>query len=208
MLEVEGVAHTYSNTKKIQFPDFQVGNNLHCLLLGKSGSGKTTLLHLIGGLLTPQIGTIKINGTSLSDKKGTKMDKFRGGNIGFVFQKPHLLKSISVLDNLLLAAKLAGKPADINKAKSVLMELGIENTSKKKPTQLSQGQQQRVAVARALVNNPVLILADEPTASLDDENAQLVIELLTNQAEKHNASLVVATHDERVKKQFQNCIEL
>lgn len=208
MLEVKGLAHTYTNTRKIQFPDFQVGNNQHCLLLGKSGSGKTTLLHLIGGLLTAQVGTIKINSTSLSDKKGAEIDKFRGRNIGFVFQKPHLLKSLTVLDNLLLAAKLAGKPADIEKAKSVLLELDIENISKKKPAQLSQGQQQRVAVARALVNDPILILADEPTASLDDENAQLVIELLTNQAEKHNASLVVATHDERVKKQFQNCIEL
>lgn len=208
MLEVKGVSHAYNNEKEIQFPDLHLDGNEHCLLLGKSGSGKTTLLHLIGGLLSAQKGAIKIADTILNQLSGASLDNFRGRHIGFIFQKPHLLKSVSVIENVLLAQRLAGMSTNNGRAKRMLSNLGIADIANKKSTEISQGQQQRVAVARALVNEPILILADEPTASLDDDNANAVLELLVSQANAYKASLIIATHDIRVKNRIDKCIEL
>ena len=143
-----------------------------------------------------------IDGTDLYSLSGTEMDKYRGQNIGLVFQKAHLISALTVKDNLLLAQYFSGIPQDKGRIKEVLNTLNLGEKLNSKVRQLSQGEQQRVTIARALLNNPRLLLADEPTASLDDDNANSVIQLLKEQAENHNASLIIATHDQRVKDAF------
>ena len=173
------------------------------LVLGKSGSGKTTLLHILGGLLKPQSGDVIIDGTSIYSLKGNALDKFRGEKIGIVFQKPHILSALTVMENLQIANYFVGK----NKQGTIernLMELGISDKKSAKLDTLSEGEAQRVSIARALANEPKVILADEPTASLDDENAENVIRLLKIQAQRLQAVLIVVTHDQRVKNHIAN----
>ena len=136
------------------------------------------------------------------------MDKFRGQNIGIIFQQAHFVASLSTIENLLLSAYLSGRKKDTGKARKLLSQLNITGQANKKPAQLSQGQLQRAAIARALMNNPALVLADEPTSSLDDENCHKVALLLQEQAAIANAALVIVTHDQRLKQVFHRKIEL
>ena len=177
-------------------------------MLGESGSGKTTFLHLMGGLLRGYNGSIKVNDAELSSLSESKLDTFRGKNIGFVFQKNHLISALSVEKNLLMAPYLAGLPPNHQVAHEVLKELGLEQKEKSSVKEISQGQAQRVAIARALMNNPQLILADEPTSALDDKNCDRVSNLLLTLAQRHNSSLVVATHDQRLKDKISKHILL
>ena len=202
MIILEDLSFGYANHKVLSIPHLEVKESQHLLVLGASGSGKTTLLHILGGLLAPQKGKVVIGETDIYKLSGTQRDKYRGQNIGLVFQKAHLISALSVQDNLLLAQYLAGTAQDAGRVKEVLSDLGLGEKRKKKVKELSQGEQQRVTIARALLNRPRIILADEPTASLDDENANKVINLLKGQAEQYNASLMIATHDQRVKDQF------
>jgi len=172
------------------------------MILGKSGSGKTTLLHILGGLLNPKRGKVMIGETDLYQLSETKRDKHRGQHIGLVFQKAHLIAALSVEDNLLLAQYFSGTTQDKTRIAEVLKSLNLGEKGQSKVKSLSQGEQQRVTIARALLNRPKLLLADEPTASLDDDNAMAVITLLKEQAEMNNASLIIATHDQRVKNEF------
>lgn len=208
MLEISQVRYAYEDQQPIDFPSFQLDYREPGLLLGNSGSGKTTLLHLIGGLLALQGGEVNISGTFLSKLSTRQLVRFRGKHIGFIFQKPHLVQSISVLDNVLLAQSCAGVAASKSQARKVLSELDLSKMEYKMPSALSQGQQQRVAVARALVNDPKLILADEPTASLDDANTSKVLDMLVEKSTAHNANLIIATHDHRVKDRIKKQIEL
>ncbi len=203
MITIDNLSFGYSNHKILSIPHLEVKESEHLLILGSSGSGKTTLLHILGGLLEPKQGIVLIGETDLYKLSGTQRDKYRGQNIGLVFQKAHLISALSVEDNLLLAQYLAGAAQDKGRVKEVLTELGLADKQKKKVRELSQGEQQRVTIARALLNRPRIILADEPTASLDDKNATKVIEMLKSQAKKYSASLLIATHDQRVKDQFE-----
>ncbi len=207
MLNVEKVGYSYGE-KEILYPDWKVSDTSEALILGGSGSGKTTLLHLIGGLMKVKRGHLSIAGEELSKMKNSELDRFRANNIGIIFQRPHLVKSLSVSENLLLAQKLAGgekKTANVNET---LDQLGILDLVKHKTHQLSQGQAQRVAIARAVLNKPKLLLADEPTASLDDDNCQKVITLLKDQSKVFDTTLIVATHDQRIKAEFKNHLSL
>lgn len=207
-LQIEQLTFSYPGQAVRSFPDWQVAAGEHGLLLGASGCGKSTLLHLIAGLLRAHSGRIVINGALLTDLPAAAQDRLRGQHIGLVFQRLHLIPSLGVLQNLLLAQTSAGLVADAASAQKVLASLEIESTALRKPRQLSQGQQQRVAVARAVINRPALILADEPTASLDDASAERVLDLLKTQAESVGAALIVATHDARAKARFSQRLEL
>jgi putative ABC transport system ATP-binding protein len=203
MFSIHQVKHFYQENLVLDVPQWEVGQGEHWLLLGSSGSGKTTLLHILGGLLSPSQGSIHILQQELHELKGVKLDKFRAKNIGIVFQKPHLIATLSVLKNLLLAQYMAGIKQDKSLCEKVLHQLNLSHRKNALPQQLSQGEAQRVSVARAILNKPKIILADEPTASLDDDNAQKVIELLKQQAQNCQATLIVATHDYRVKTHFE-----
>lgn len=206
LLESKNIQYTHPGQKTLAFPDINLKNGESILVLGKSGSGKTTLLNLLAGLLSPEKGTITLAGTKLSGLKGQKLDLFRGKEIGIVFQKPHLLSALTVRENLELThffSKKKGQNLD-----KLLAELGLTVKAKSSVLTLSEGEAQRVSIARALANEPKLILADEPTSSLDDENAANVIELLKSQAAKIGAALVIVTHDQRVKSQIPNFIEV
>tara|TARA_B100001245_G_C22848011_1_gene407587 strand:+ start:349 stop:975 length:627 start_codon:yes stop_codon:yes gene_type:complete len=208
LISVKNLSHTFSDGTKLTFPDWEVVKGDHSLILGPSGGGKTTFLHLLSGLLKSQDGEIRIEGENIAAMKSSELDHFRGQHIGFVFQKPHLVKGLSVYENVLLAPFFGKKPEYKSKIDEVLKELGIEAIRNKKINEISQGQAQRVAIARAVINEPDVIFGDEPTASLDDESCHAVVDLLTKQANRCNATLIIATHDSRVKSEFKNQLTL
>ncbi|MGC4234805.1 MAG: ATP-binding cassette domain-containing protein [Niabella sp.] len=207
MLQTNNIQFSYPAVQ-FRFPDIQCKAGDILLIAGPSGKGKTTLLHLLAGLLKPQSGNIYIDGTDITALHAGSLDKFRGQKTGIIFQQPHFVASLSVMDNLLLSPYLAGIKVNKNRAKELLVQLNITEQTNKKPSRLSQGQLQRVSIARALMNNPAVILADEPTSSLDDENCYKVATLLQEQAAITNAALVIVTHDQRLKQLFHQKIEL
>jgi ABC-type lipoprotein export system ATPase subunit len=202
MISIENLSFGYSDRKILSIAKMEIKEMQHLMILGKSGSGKTTLLHILGGLLNPIQGKVMIGETDLYQLSETKRDKYRGQHIGLVFQRAHLISALSVEDNLLLAQYFSGIKQDKARIAEVLKSLNLGEKKQSKVKALSQGEQQRVTIARALLNRPKLLLADEPTASLDDDNAIAVITLLKQQAEMNNASLIIATHDQRVKNEF------
>ena len=208
MLKFNDVRFQYPSGPRFEFPDFSCQQGEHLLLLGESGKGKTTLLHLLAGLLKPNEGSISLKSQDMCSMSGRDLDKFRGENIGIVFQTAHFVKSLNVIDNLILPQYLTGVPIDRKKALDVLDRLNLNNKAYKKTTNLSIGEQQRVAIARALINDPKLILADEPTSALDDKNSTEVISLLEQQASISGSALIIVTHDQRLKEKFETRIEL
>lgn len=208
MISISKLKFSYTPERSISFPDFSLNKGEHCLLLGESGSGKTTLLHLLGGLLRGYSGSVQIEKTELASLSESQLDKFRGKNIGFVFQKNHLIAALSVEKNVIMSPYLAGVPVDHAHAQAVLAELGLREKTTSSVKAISQGQAQRVAIARAVMNHPAVILADEPTSALDDTNCERVINLLLEVATRNNSTLIVATHDHRLKDKIKNQIIL
>ena len=206
MLETKNLKFKYDDDSELSFPNINTSKE-NLLILGASGVGKTTFLHLLSGLLKPLEGEIDLIGTPISKLTMSEMDRFRGKNIGIVFQKPHFINSLTVKENLQLAQYIS-KKIDKTIISSLLESLGIEDKANKKTLNLSQGEKQRVSIALAIVNSPKLILADEPTSSLDDLNCDKVINLLKNQAAKYKAKLIIITHDYRLKKHFKNTLSL
>lgn len=191
----------------IDISKFQLERGEQIVLIGKSGLGKSTLLHLIAGLSQVSDGEIFINGQAIHLMSESKRDAFRGQHIGMIFQKYHLLSGLTALENVMASLILNGN-AKSQMAKDTLIRLDLANRLHDLPETLSSGQQQRVAIARALCICPSLILADEPTAGLDKENASLVLNLLKEECQRLNASLILVTHDEFVKNQFDRHIDL
>jgi len=208
MISIKSVSHSYGHAQNIEFKDWEINNGEQWLLLGESGSGKTTLLHVLTGILKPTAGEVNIDGTSLYSLSSRELDQFRGRNIGIIFQRPHLIRSLTITENLVMAQSFARLPADLKRVREVLESLGIAAKKNAYPNELSQGQLQRVSIARAVINKPALLIADEPTSSLDDKNAHAVLDLLMQQSGLNQATLVVATHDKRVKDAFTNTYEL
>jgi putative ABC transport system ATP-binding protein len=208
MIAVRGLAHRYGAAEALRLADWNVAQGERWLVLGPSGCGKTTLLHVVAGLIHPSEGDVEVAGENLQKLDGARMDRWRATTVGIVLQALHLVRHLSVRDNLRLAQYLAKAPQDDKRIDDALEALGVAAKSARRPSELSQGEQQRVAIARAVVNRPKLVLADEPTASLDDASAANVVDLLSEQAARHGATLVVATHDARVKGKFRERLEL
>lgn len=208
MVSISGLSYKFSSAAAIAFPDFTVRSGEHFLLLGESGSGKTTLLHLLGGLLRNYSGSIKINDVALEELSEHRLDKFRGQNIGFIFQRNHLISALTVEQNLMMHSYLAALPLHDARMEEVLQGLGLADKRKSNVSHLSQGQAQRVAIARAVINKPSIIFADEPTSALDDRHCNNVISLLIDLANKNASTLLIATHDQRVKDRIERKIVL
>lgn len=208
MLKTTGLSFQYDNNNQFSFPDIELNTKETLLVLGQSGCGKTTLLHLLAGILKPKGGSIEIKGSDIVKKRGKSLDHFRGQHIGIVFQRHHLLQSLSVRENLEAAIYLSGKAADSTAIDSLLNRLGLAGKADEKVGRLSEGQKQRVSIARALVTKPSLLLADEPSSSLDDKNCMELIHLLEEEAAKAEAALVIVTHDNRIKERFGRVVEL
>lgn len=208
MFAVNNLHHAYDGQNVLAVDTWRAAQGEHWLLLGPSGSGKTTLLHALAGILRPAGGSIVVAGQDLAALSPSAVDHFRGRHIGIVLQRLHLIPSLNVMDNLLLAQYLAGLPQDRRRITEVLAGLDLAEKAMAKPHELSFGQSQRVAVARAVVNNPRLLLADEPTSNLDDARCLQVLELLQSQARTCNATLVIATHDQRIKSRVAHQFDL
>ncbi|MFT4632257.1 MAG: ABC-type lipoprotein export system ATPase subunit [Glaciecola sp.] len=198
-IEVKNLRFSYDNEILIDLASLSVQRGESMAILGASGSGKTTLLHLLAGLLTPSSGSIALFGSSLTEMRETERDRFRGRHIGLVFQRLHLLPALSVLENIMLTLRLARLPPDKQRVDQLLDQLHLKDLAMCKPDRLSQGQAQRVAIARAVVHRPKLLIADEPTSALDDKNAEDAIAMLRESASGAGATLLVVTHDQRVR---------
>ena len=208
MISTSSLSHSYNSKLRFDFPDVSCNAQESLLILGQSGVGKTTLLHILAGILKPTQGEVTLKGTSLYNLNPNAIDKFRGKNIGIVFQKPHFIGSISAEENLYMAQKVATGGADKAHVKSLLDQLQLSHRRTAKTHTMSQGEQQRLSIARALVNMPEVILADEPTSALDDVNCQKVVQLLDEQASQVGAALIIVTHDNRLKDIYSDYVEL
>ncbi len=208
MLHSQGLIFSYTGKHKFDFPDIALDSGETMLVFGASGSGKTTLLFLLAGLLKPIKGRIEINGTDLCTLPIQQADNFRGSNIGFIFQKPYFIHSLNLLQNLELIQYLALKKVQRNELQRTLNGLGIGDKGNVSPLKLSGGEQQRAMIAMAVCHKPSLILADEPTSHLDDKNCRIAVDLLIEQAQVNNSTLIIVTHDNRLKKLINKQVEL
>jgi putative ABC transport system ATP-binding protein len=204
LFQLRDVRHAYNGVDALQIRDWLAEQGEHWLVLGPSGSGKTTLLHILAGFLKPSYGEVIVAGNALGKLKTAQLGRFRGRHIGIVLQRLHLVGSLTVAQNLLLAQFFSGLGENLSRVHEVLEDLGLRNKAEAYPHELSFGQAQRVAVARAVVNRPTLLLADEPTSNLDDAHCVQTLDLLETQARACNATLMIATHDQRIKARFRN----
>ncbi|MDW3648302.1 MAG: ATP-binding cassette domain-containing protein [Bacteroidia bacterium] len=209
MLQTQALAFSYTPERTFHFPDLDVEKGGSLLILGESGKGKTTFLNLLAGFIRPSSGQIFIDEEEISSMPAASLDIFRGRHIGMVFQSAHFVKALNVEENLKMAQLFARSE---NRGSGIIRDtlgrLNLGGKLKDYPHRLSIGEQQRVAIARALINQPKVILADEPTSALDDKNCEQVLDLLKEQAEIAGASLVIVTHDKRLKDRIDNRVEL
>ena len=198
MISTQGLSYQYAGGASLRFPDVTVAQGATLLLSGPSGCGKSTWLALIAGLMRPTSGQLTVAGQALNDLASVATDAWRASTIGFLPQKLHLSAALTVRQNLALAQWASGIPEDQAAIDAALSALGVAELADRKPAQLSGGQAQRVALARAVLHQPKVILADEPSASLDDAAAADAITLLLVTARSRSATLVIAAHDARV----------
>lgn len=209
MIRTDALTFQYQkDSPLLSFPDVDCSAQQQLLLLGESGCGKTTLLHLLCGMLQPTSGAVWLDGQNLATLSEAERDVYRGQKVGIVFQKSHFVQSLSVLENLAIPAFLQGDPFDKERGMHMLEQLGIAHKANSRPRDLSIGEQQRAGIARALIHQPSVVLADEPTSALDDSSTAAVITLLEAQAAAAGATLVIVTHDQRLKDRYAQRIEL
>ena len=207
MLLVENVKKSYREPSGerlpiLDVPRLKLAAGEQVVIRGRSGGGKTTLLNVIAGLATVDEGRIVVNGVDVTRLPEAVRDRFRARHIGFVFQTFNLLAGFSALENVLLGMTFTGQQNDANRARELLGRVGLGHRLSHKPAALSVGEQQRVAVARALVNRPGLLLADEPTANIDPAHQQQVIDLLREVCRAEDVAMLLVTHSDEVARQF------
>lgn len=202
ILEVKNLCKTYGKgdtmVKALDNVSFSVEKGEFIAIVGPSGSGKSTLLHILGGVDVPTSGNVIIDKTDISQLNETALAIFRRRQIGLVYQFYNLIPILTVEENLTLPLLLDGKKPDAKTVGNLVNQLGLEQRLQHLPNQLSGGQQQRVSIGRALINNPALLLADEPTGNLDSENSREIISLLRRFNKEYNQTVIIITHDERI----------
>lgn len=208
LIEVRDLRHEIDGRCVMAAPSFVAAKGEHTLLLGPSGSGKTTLINVITGLITPTSGEVRIAGAVMSALPAAQRDQLRRQTIGVVFQTLRLIGALSVRQNLGLAQRLALGRSDSAAIERLIAQVGLTHRADALPRQLSQGEGQRAAIARALCAQPALVVADEPTSALDDANAVAMSDLLLATAEATGATLLIATHDNRLKSRFARTLTL
>jgi putative ABC transport system ATP-binding protein len=208
MLQLENIKKSFRQPNGeilpiLDLPSFAVGRSEQVALIGDSGCGKTTLLHVIAGITRPDSGRIVLNGVELTKYSEASRDVIRANNIGYIFQTFNLLPAFSALENVKLGMAFVQKTVDHSRARKLLERVGLGHRLHNKPRAMSVGEQQRVAVARALANQPNLILADEPTANVDPRNQQQIIDLIRQTCSEEKVALIIVTHSMDVANQFQ-----
>lgn len=200
MLQARGITKSYGNLKILKGVDLDVSSGEIITIVGASGAGKSTLLHIIGTLDKPDSGTVVLNNTHIHTLSQKKLSAFRNEHIGFIFQFHHLLPEFTAIENICIPAYIAkrSKMDAEKRAKELLALLGLSHRADHKPNELSGGEQQRVAVARALVNNPSIILADEPSGNLDSNNAESLHKLFTDLRDQFHQTFIIVTHNENL----------
>ena len=200
MITAKNIEKSYGKLSVLKGVNITINKGEIISIVGASGAGKTTLLHILGTLDKFNSGAVEINGTAISNLKDKKLAEFRNKNIGFVFQFHHLLPEFTALENVCIPAFIAGlsKTEAEKKATELLTFLGLVNRMHHKPSELSGGEQQRVAVARALINDPAVVLADEPSGNLDSATAKELHQLFFTLREKFNQTFVIVTHNEEL----------
>jgi putative ABC transport system ATP-binding protein len=192
----------------LDIPEFRVAEGEQMVVVGRSGCGKTTLLHVISGISKPDSGLVQVDGLDITRLPEAGRDRFRARKIGFVFQTFNLLSGFSALENVLLGMTFVGERRDPGRARMLLERVGLGHRLAHKPAMLSVGEQQRVAVARALANRPKLLLADEPTANVDARHQQQIIDQIREACREDNVALVLVTHAPQVAEQFERVEQL
>lgn len=208
MIETKNLYFKYKDGPDFRFPDITLSSSEDLLISGPSGIGKTTLLHILGLLLSVNEGSVTINNTNTATMNEKEKDLFRGKHIGIVFQKPSFIQSLSVLENIEAKLFFSKSSASIARIDEILERLEILHLKNKNVLQLSEGQKQRLSIAVAMINKPSVILTDEPTSHLDDDNGEKVISLLKEVAAAENANLVLITHDKRINAMFDKILTL
>ena len=214
LLSLQSVTKTYKNgplnVEVLKGIDFSVADAQLVIVVGPSGVGKSTLLHLIGGLDIPTSGTITINGTNMHMMSENQKARFRNTNIGFVFQFHHLLPEFTALENVMIPGMIhkMRETALEESARNLLTDVGLSERLHHRPGELSGGEQQRVAVARALINKPRLVLADEPTGNLDKNNSETLYQLILELNSKYGLTFIIVTHNEMIAQRASRVIEL
>lgn len=208
MLVIENLKKSYLEPNGrtlpiLDIPHFEVAAGEQLALLGRSGSGKTTLLHVIAGISRADSGTVQIDGVEMTRLSEAGRDRLRAAKLGYVFQTFNLLSGFTALENVLLGMTFARGRRDVRRARQLLERVGLSDRANHKPAALSVGEQQRVAVARALANRPKLLLADEPTANVDPGNQQTIVDLIRQRCQEENIALIMVTHAPEVSEQFE-----
>ncbi len=208
MLQLRDVKKSFSQPdgselRILDVPEFDVAAGQQVVVVGRSGCGKTTLLHVVAGISRPTSGRVRIDGWDMALLEEAEVDRFRAERIGYVFQTFNLLPGFTALENVLLGMTFGKVRAERDRARHLLNRVGLGHRLTHKPTQLSVGEQQRVAVARALANRPQLLLADEPTANVDIGNQQTIIDLLREACQEEKVALILVTHAPEVAEQFE-----
>ncbi len=210
MLTARNIKKTYETVNVLKGVDVDIKQGEMVSIIGSSGAGKSTLLHILGTLDKPDAGEVFINAQPVHQLSGKKLAAFRNKHIGFIFQFHHLLPEFSALENVCIPGWIAGRKKNelTEEAKKLLTKLGLANRIENKPNQMSGGEQQRVAVARALINKPNIIFADEPTGNLDSNNAKDLHKLFLELCDEFNQTFVIVTHNEDLAAQSKRVLKM
>ena len=208
MLEIRNLLKTYTEPSGnrlliLDIPQLNIAQGEQVVLRGESGGGKTTLLHIISGIITADSGSIRLDGTELTEFSEARRDRIRADKMGYVFQSFNLLPAFTALENVRLGMTFARKKLSAERGKELLSKVGLADRMHYRPSQLSVGQQQRVAVARSLANKPRLLLADEPTANVDPTNQKRIIDLIKEVCRDESVAILLVTHSDEIAGQFE-----